>query len=115
MQEISQGSSGFQGSFWEENRNLAAGIILASAVAAGTIAYMLRRSREEEPTPASIAGRAWGRARETAGEERVDAAREFVMDKVMPELKPALLAILGELEDAVDEYFRRAEKAIKRM
>jgi hypothetical protein len=106
-----------QGGFWEENRNLATGVILASAVAAGVIAFMLRRAREEETmeVPAGVAGRAWERARDVAGEDRVDAAREFFMDRVMPELKPALLAILDDLEEAVDDYFRRTEKAIKRM
>ncbi len=114
MDEIDSG----QGSFWEENRNLATGVILASAVAAGVIAYVLRRSREEEPViepPAGLADRAWEAARDAAGDERVDAAREFFMDHVMPELKPALLAILADLEVVVNEYFRRTEKSIKKL
>jgi hypothetical protein len=45
----------------------------------------------------------------------MDASREFFVDKILPELKPALLAVLGELEDVVDQAFRRAEKAVKRM
>jgi hypothetical protein len=35
--------------------------------------------------------------------------------KVLPELKPALLGILEEVEDMVDDSFRRAEKAIKNL
>ena len=42
-----------------------------------------------------------------------EATREFIVEKVLPELKPALLGILEEVEDLVDDGFRRAEKAIK--
>ncbi|SRR6266516_655770 len=103
---------------WEEddsgNKNMAAGAILASAVAAGVIAYVLRRARqEEEQTPTGLAGKAFERTRGVVGDDRVEAGREFIVKKVMPEFKPALLAILDELEDVVDSAFRRAEKAIK--
>ena len=124
MQDVNQGQGSYgsmgsmPGSFWEENRSLATGVVLASAVAAGVIAYMLRRAREEETpieTATDLPGRAWERARGVAGDERVDAARDFVMERVLPELKPALLAILHDLEGQVDDYFRRAEKSIKRL
>jgi len=49
------------------------------------------------------------------GDARVEAGREFLVKKVMPEFKPALLAILDELEDVVDTAFRRAEKAVKNL
>jgi len=104
---------------WEDegggNRNMAAGAILASAVAAGVIAFLLRRARQEEEdrTPAGLAGRAFERTRDAVGDDRIDAGRDFVMKKVIPEFKPALLSILEELEDVVDHAFRRAEKAIK--
>jgi hypothetical protein len=77
MQDVGQGQGAYPGSFWEENRNVAAGVILASAVAAGVIAYMLRRAREEEQVsvPVNAATRAWERAREAAGEERVESKR----------------------------------------
>src|SRR5439155_21263814 len=78
------------------NRNMAAGAILASAVAAGVIAYVLRRARqeEEERTPSGLAGKAFERTRDMVGDERVEAGRDFLVKKVMPEFKPALLAIL---------------------
>ena len=102
---------------WEDeggNKNMAAGAILASAVAAGVVAYLLRRARqEEERTPAGLAGKAYERTRDVVGDDRVEAGRDFLVKKVMPEFKPALLAILDELEDVVDTAFRRAEKAIK--
>ena len=106
---------------WEDegggSRNMAAGAILASAVAAGVIAYLLRRARreEEERTPAGLAGRAYERTRDVVGDDRIEAGRDFLAKKIIPEFRPALLAILEELEDVVDDAFRRMEKAIKKM
>jgi hypothetical protein len=110
---VDEGRSG--GSYgtrpWEDRSGRAAGTILATAIAAGVIAFLLRRAREDEEPPA----RALHLARSLAGSDGVDASREFFVDKILPELKPALLAILGELEDAVDQGFRRMEKNIKRL
>jgi hypothetical protein len=96
---------------WEDRSGRAAGTILATAIAAGIIAFLLRRSREEEE-PASRMSKL---AREWAGSDSVEAGREFVMDKVLPELKPALLSALSEIEDVVDQAFRRIEKNIKKL
>ena len=96
---------------WEDRGGRAAGTILATAIAAGVIAFMLRRAREEEEPQK----RALNLARSLAGSDSVDASREFFVDKILPEMKPALLAILGELEDVVDQAFRRMEKNIKRL
>ena len=118
---MGQTESGSTWTQWEDeggsSRNMAAGAILASAVAAGVIAYLLRRARqeEEERTPVGLAGRAFERTRDAVGEDRVEAGREFLMKKVMPEFKPALLSILEEVEDVVDQAFRRAEKSIKNL
>lgn len=118
---MGQTESGSTWTQWEDegssSRNMAAGAILASAVAAGVIAYLLRKARqeEEERTPAGLAGRAFERTREAVGEDRVEAGRDFLMKKVMPEFKPALLSILEEVEDVVDQAFRRAEKSIKNL
>jgi len=96
---------------WEDRSGRAVGTILATAVAAGVIAYVLRRSRgEEEPS-----GRVARLARDWAGSDTVDAGRDFVMDKIVPELKPALLSALSEIEDIVDQAFRRIEKNIKKL
>jgi hypothetical protein len=74
---------------------------------------LLRRSRqEEEDEPTSRVAKL---AREWAGSDSVEAGREFVMDKIIPELKPALLSALSEIEDIVDQAFRRIEKNIKKM
>jgi len=96
---------------WEDRSGRAVGTILATAVAAGLIAYILRRSREEEePT-----GRVAKLARDWAGSDGVEAGRDFLMDKIVPELKPALLSALSEIEDIVDQAFRRIEKNIKKL
>ena len=96
---------------WEDRSGRAAGTILATAIAAGIIAFLLRRSREEEE-PASRVSKL---AREWAGSDSVEAGRDFVMDKIVPELKPALLSALSEIEDVVDQAFRRIEKNIKKL
>jgi len=107
-------SGGTYGSFsddakpWEDRGGIAAGTILATAVAAGVVAYFIRRSREPEPPVSRVAGF----AKDWASSDGVEAGRDFVMDKVLPEMKPALLAILSEFEDVIDQAFRRAEKAI---
>jgi hypothetical protein len=97
---------------WEDRGGRAAGTILATAIAAGIIAYLLRRRREEEEEPTSRVTRL---AREWAGSDSIEAGREFVMDKILPELKPALLSALSEVEDVVDQAFRRIEKNIKKL
>jgi hypothetical protein len=98
---------------WEDRSGRAAGTILATAIAAGVIAYVLRRSRqEEEEEPPNRMAKL---ARDWAGSDSVEAGREFVMDKIVPELKPALLSALSEIEDIVDQAFRRIEKNIKKL
>ena len=96
---------------WEDRGSRAAGTILATAVAAGVIAFLLRRAREdEEPT-----SRAANLVRSWAGSDNVEAGRDFFVDRILPELKPALLSGLSEIEEVVDQAFRRIEKNIKRL
>ena len=96
---------------WEDRSGRTAGTILATALAAGILAFLLRRSREE-PEPASRVAKF---AREFAGSDNVEAGRDFLMDKILPELKPALLSGLSEIEDVVDQAFRRVEKNLKKL
>jgi hypothetical protein len=96
---------------WEDRGGVAAGTVLATALAAGTIAFLLRRAREEE----APVGRVARFARTWVDSYNVGAGREFFIEKVLPELKPAMLAILEEFEDVVDHAFRRTEKAIKKL
>ena len=96
------------------NRNMAIGTILASALVAGVVAYVIRRRREsEERSLTGVSSRAAEAALSAVGDERVTAGREFLTDKVLPEFKPALLAILREFEEVVDQAFRRAERSIR--
>ena len=96
---------------WEDRGSRAAGTILATAIAAGVIAFLLRRAREDdEPT-----SRAANLMRSWAGSDNVEAGRDFFVDRILPELKPALLSGLSEIEEVVDQAFRRIEKNIKRL
>jgi hypothetical protein len=110
---VDEGRSGAYASTrpWEDRSGRAVGTILATAIAAGVIAFLLRRSREEEE-PASRVAKL---ARDWAGSDNIEAGRDFVMDKIVPELKPALLSALSEIEDIVDQAFRRIEKNIKKL
>jgi hypothetical protein len=97
-----------------KNWNMAAGAVLASAAAAGVVAFLLRRARhEEEHTPTGFAGRALDRTREMVGDDRLDAGRDFLVKTVVPEFKPALLSILEDFQEVIDDAFGRAKKAIK--
>jgi hypothetical protein len=96
---------------WEDRSGRAVGTILATAVAAGVIAYILRRTREEEEPTSRVAKL----AKDWAGSDGMEAGREFLMDKIVPELKPALLSALSEIEDIIDQAFRRIEKNIKKL
>ena len=111
---VDEGRSGAYASNrpWEDRGGRAIGTIVATAVAAGVIAFLLRRSREEEEEPTSRVAKL---ARDWAGTENLEAGRDFLMDKVVPELKPALLSALSEIEDIVDQAFRRIEKNIKKL
>lgn len=96
------------------NRNVAAGSILATALVAGAVAYFIRRRRQaEERSLTGITGRAAEAALSAVGDDRVSAGRDFLTEKILPEFKPALLSILGEIEDLVDQTFRRAERTVK--
>jgi hypothetical protein len=98
---------------WEDRGGRAAGTILATAIAAGIVAFLVRRAREEEEEIPS--NRMMRLARDWASSDGVEAGRDFMMAKVLPELKPALLSALEEIEDVVDDLFRRIEKNIKRL
>src|SRR5438552_6476614 len=110
---VDEGRSGAYSSTrpWEDRSGRAVGTILATAIAAGVIAFLMRRSREEEEPTSKMAKM----AREWAGSDSVEAGRDFVMDKIVPELKPALLSGLSEIEDIVDQAFRGIEKSIKKL
>ena len=94
---------------------LSAGALIATAIGAGVIAYLIRRARAAEterakpPTPAE-----WLRSPELR-ERTASATREFVLDRVIPEMKPVLLDLLRDAKGYVDEGFKRVERAIKNL
>jgi hypothetical protein len=99
---------------------LPTGAIAAAAVAAGVIAFLIRRARRAEqarveaPAPVEAAAVAWERVKDTDVPGKTAAAtREFMMERVVPELKPILLDLLADLKAYCDQGFKRAEKAIK--
>ena len=102
---------------WDgDNRNVAIGSILASALVAGVIAYIIRRRRQaEEQTISGRAGRVAETAMDVFGDDRLAYGRELLLDKVLPEFKPALRSLLRELESATEQAFRRAERKINEL
>ncbi len=96
------------------NRNLAVGTILASALVAGVAAYVIRRRREsEQGSVAAMSSGATAAALAALGDDRLAYPRELLTEKVLPEFKPALLALLREVETVVVQAFRRAERSIE--
>ena len=92
------------------------GAIVASAIAAGVVAYMIRRAKREPKieTPADVASAAWQRVQDPDFRARTaGATKEFLVDRVGHELKPVLLELLHDVKDYVDQGFKRAEKSIR--
>ena len=94
------------------NRGAQVGTVAAVALAAGVVAYLIRRSRNQEPVYVAAANRASDSAMSLFGDDSLAAGRELFNEKVMPELKPVLRSLLRELEGVVIQGFRRAEKSI---
>jgi hypothetical protein len=111
---VDEGRSGgtFGTRLWEDSGSRAAGTILVTALAAGVLAYLFRRSKEQEQEPAN---RLSSLVTSLTDSDNVQAGQDFFMEKVLPEFKPALLSILAEVEEIVDQGFRRAEKQIKKL
>ena len=101
----------------EQAGGIPTGAIVASAIAAGVIAFMLRRARREQArveSPGDVAAAAWERVQDPEFRARTaGATRDFVVERVGHELKPVLLELLHDLKEFVDQGFKRAEKAIR--
>lgn len=98
-------------------RTQAIGILLISGLTAGILAYMVssRRPVREESVRIGTPQVVFERARELGDTEVARASREYISERVVPEMKPVLLDVLKDFESYVGHYFDRAEKAIKSM
>lgn len=100
----------------EQAGGIPTGAIVATAIAAGVVAFMIRRAKREPKieTPADVAAAAWGRVQDPEFRARTaTATRDFLVDRVGHEMKPVLLELLHDVKEYVDQGFKRAEKAIK--
>jgi len=90
------------------------GLLLGSGLIAGILAYAISRrsAREERMMPTQMV---LERAKDLGDTEAVRLGREYMSERVVPEIKPVLLDLLKDAESYVDQYFKRAEKAVKSM
>ena len=85
---------------------------MAGGLSAGVFAcVMARRTSRQESMQAS----AMERVRGLSELEATRVGKEYLTSKVIPEMKPVLLDLLKDVEDHVNHYFKRAEKAVKAM
>ncbi len=88
------------------------GVLLASGLLAGIVGFtMSRRAARQERTNIAVLGR----ARDLGDTELAKISREFISERVVPEMKPVMIDLLKEFENYLDNYFKKAEKAIKAM
>ncbi len=88
------------------------GVLFVSGLLAGIVGFtMSRRATRQERTSAVVLDR----ARDLGDTELGKIGREFISGRVVPEMKPVMIDLLKEFEDYLDNYFKRAEKAIKAM
>ena len=100
----------------EQATGIPTGAIVATALAAGVIAFMVRRANREPriETPADVAAAAWDRIQDPHFRARTaNATRDFLVDRVGHEMKPVLLDLLHDVKDYVDQGFKKAEKTIR--
>ncbi len=90
---------------------ITAGAIVASALVAGALAFLLRRalSSEEDRRPTQRFDADYIRDRAAS------VTNELLRDHLAPEIKPVLLVMLRDVREYVDRGFQRAEHALKDM
>lgn len=75
----------------DQATGLSMGAIVATAIAAGVIAYVIRRARLPDEARVRGSRRAhWGERADLRGRTAA-ATREFVSERILPEMKPVLL------------------------
>jgi len=99
---------------WEGGgRSTQIGMFVGLAVGAGLLVLILRKLFGSKQTPAEeISDRLSEQAMGLFGDEPLAAGRALLSEKVLPEMKPVLRALLREIESSVAQGFKRAERAI---
>jgi hypothetical protein len=89
------------------------GMFVGLAVGAGLLLFILRRVFAPKPKPVEVvADTLTERAAALFGNDGLAVGRELLGDKIIPEMKPVLKALLREVEASVSQGFKRAERAI---
>ena len=99
---------------WDSGgRGTQIGMFVGLAVGVGILAFILRRVFAPKPSPVEeTRDQLMQRASSLWGDEPLAAGRDLLTSKVLPELKPALHALLKEIEASVAQGFKRADRAI---
>lgn len=99
---------------WESGgRGTQIGMFVGLAVGAGVLLFILRRIFSPKPTPVEeLSDTLADKAVALLGNEPLAAGRELLGEKILPEMKPVLRALLREVETSVTQGFKRAERAI---
>lgn len=89
------------------------GMFVGLAVGAGLLLFILRKIFAPKPKPVEVIADSLGdRAAALFGNDGLALGRELLGDKIIPEMKPVLKALLREIEASVAQGFKRAERAI---
>jgi hypothetical protein len=99
---------------WEGGgRSTQIGMFVGLAVGAGLLLFVLRKLFAPKQTPVEeLSDRLSEQAVSLFGDEPLVAGRQLISEKILPEMKPVLRALLREIEASVAQGFRRAEHAI---
>jgi len=99
---------------WEGGgRSTQIGMFVGLAVGAGLLLFILRKLFAPKQTPVEeLSDRLSEQAMSLFGDEPLTAGRAIFSEKVLPEMKPVLRALLREIETSVAQGFKRAERAI---
>jgi predicted acylesterase/phospholipase RssA len=102
----------------EQGGGISTGAIVGTAIAAGLIAFLIRRARARDEvkieSPADVPAAIWEQASDPDLRRRTAiATRAFMLERVLPEMKPILLDLLRDLQGYVDDGFKRVEKAVR--
>ena len=99
---------------WEGGgRSTQIGMFVGLAVGAGLLLFILRKLFAPKQSPVEeLSDRLSEQAMSLFGDEPLVAGRQLISEKILPEMKPVLRALLREIEASVAQGFKRAEHAI---